>query len=213
MNRKTSRRRPCAFSRRTSVSSQQRSLPFYSESRLVCSFLVGARGPSFPPPPPPRSVSGNLVTALNLKFWHAYGASIHLLARHTARGFSRNPLIVPNTNNIYIHYNETEFTAGFWGWLQDSLILDFCVLSCRPPRILSGCVAARGTLTGLPTQERRVCPSANRWPFLWSPSPPPIAACPLEYLVCVCAWLASGDRKELLDSGSLSDELFCLRRA
>lgn len=49
------------------------------------------------------SVIGNLVTVLNFKFWHLYGAGIHMLARCTAPGFSRNPLIVLNTNNIYIH--------------------------------------------------------------------------------------------------------------
>lgn len=49
------------------------------------------------------TVTGNLVTVLNFKFWHLHGATIHLLARHTAQGFSRNPLIVLNTNNIYIH--------------------------------------------------------------------------------------------------------------
>lgn len=71
----------------------------------------------------PSSVIGNLVTALNFKFWHSCGAAIHLLARQTAQGFSRNPLIVLNTNNIYAHWDETKFTASFWGWLQDAVIL------------------------------------------------------------------------------------------
>lgn len=71
---------------------------------------------------PHGAVIGNLVTALNFKFWHSWRAAIHLLARRTARGFSRNPLIVLNTNNIYIHRDETKFTAGFWSWLQDCLI-------------------------------------------------------------------------------------------
>lgn len=71
----------------------------------------------------PSSIIGNLVTALNFKFWHSCGAAIHLLARQTAQGFSRNPLIVLNTNNIYIHWDETKFTASFWGWLQDTVIL------------------------------------------------------------------------------------------
>ena len=103
------------------------------------------------------SVIGNLVTVLNFKFWHSCGAAIRLLARHTARGFSRNPLIVLNTNNIYIHWDEAKFTAGFLGWLQDSLILNFRGLPCLPPRVLSGRAAARGTLASIPG----VCPPAN----------------------------------------------------
>lgn len=31
-----------------------------------------------------------------------------------------------------MHHGETKFTAGFWGWLQDSLIPDFRVFSCLP---------------------------------------------------------------------------------
>lgn len=103
------------------------------------------------------SVIGNLVTALNFKFWHSCGAAIHLLAKHTARGFSWNPLIVLNTNNIYIHWDEAKFTAGFWGWLQDSLILNFRGFSCLPPRILTDCAAAREALAFFPG----VCPLAN----------------------------------------------------
>lgn len=118
------------------------------------------------------SVIGNLVTVLNLKFWHSRGAAIHLLARHTARGFSRNPLIVLNTNNIYIHCDETKFTAGFWGWLQDSLI----------PRTSTHSPARRPEFSQIVLQPRahrlpflewpliyRVCPLANRSPVL-SPS-------------------------------------------
>ena len=96
------------------------------------------------------SVIGNLVTVLNFKFWHSCGAAIRLLARHTAQGFSRNPLIVLNTNNIYIHWDEAKFTAGFWGWLQDSLILNFRGFSCPPPRALVDRAAARGTLASTP---------------------------------------------------------------
>lgn len=82
------------------------------------------------------SVMGNLVTVLNLKFWHSCGGAIHLLARHPARGFSRNPLIVLNADNIYIHCDEAKFTAGRWGWLQHALIPDFpgLRLPCRAPR-------------------------------------------------------------------------------
>ena len=126
------------------------------------------------------SVIGNLVTVLNFKFWHLCGAAIRLLARHTARGFSRNPLIVLNTNNIYIHWDEAKFTAGFWGWLQDCLILNFLGLSCPPPRALMDCAAARGTLVSTPEfilQQMFPPPLPTSYPVFIPP----------KYLICVCA--------------------------
>lgn len=116
-----------------------------------------------------RSVIGNLVTVLNLKFWHLCGAAIHLLARHPAQGFSRNLLMVPNTTNIYIHRCETKFTSGFWGWLRDSLIPDFRVFSCLPE---SSRDDAQPGAHWLPSLQQlliyRACLLGNKSPLLLS---------------------------------------------
>lgn len=147
------------------------------------------------------SVIGNLVTVLNFKFWHLCGAAIHLLARRTAQGFSRNPLIVLNTNNIYIHWEETKFTAGFWGWLQDSLILNFLSV-LLPPRILWLCCWGNTSFRLWSSLLFRVCPPENKWPLLSPLSPSHPVFIPLEYSICGVQF-RSCNTKEPLDLWSL----------
>lgn len=130
------------------------------------------------------SVIGNLVTVLNFKFWLLCGTAIHPLARHTARGFSRNPLIVLNTNNIYIHWDEAKFTAGFWGWLQDSLILNSCGFSCPLPRAFTDWCCSQGN-TGFHPWSLS---SSKQSPFSSSPHHIP-SFIPQMYLMHVCAQL------------------------
>lgn len=154
------------------------------------------------------SVIGNLVTVLNFKFWHLYGTAIHLLARRTARGFLRNPLIVLNTNNIYIHWDETKFTAGFWGWLRDSLTLNFLRV-LPPPRILGFC-CGQGVFCPWSSLlfTEFVLQQTSHLSFLPRPPSHPILT-PLESSICAVPF-GSHTIKEPLDLWSLSEELFCL---
>lgn len=134
------------------------------------------------------SVIGNLVTVLNFKFWHLYGTAIHLLARCTARGFLRNPLIVLNTNNIYIHWDETKFTAGFWGWLWDSNPeFPACSPASQNPRVL---LRPGGLLSLEQSLIYRVCPPANKSPLLSPPLPiTPHSYSPPVVDMCHAIWI------------------------